>query len=195
VKPVPATDELTVLGDASRYLLGSVLLVRDANLSAPTPCPEWDLRGLLRHLTASLSDVADVLAGRESPVAAPTSRGDNDPVAAIRAGVIDLLAAWTFASTATGRCEVAGRTLPAEIVAHVAATEMVLHGWDIAVACQTDRPIPTTLALALLDVSPRLAEAGVAAHAFAKPVAVSPAATATKRLLALYGRRSRVVAV
>lgn len=189
---MPATDEMTVLANATRYLFRSILLVRHVDLSAPTPCPDWDLRGLLRHVRTSLEHVTDMLAVQEIHNAAgsdPKREAGTDPVASIRAGIVDLLLAWTSVPTADRWCEVWGRTLPARIVVYVAALEMVLHAWDIAQACGTDRPIPTDLASALLRVSPPLAQAGVAGHAFAKPIAVSTTATPSDRLLALFGRR------
>src|SRR6516165_1000705 len=63
-RTVSDTDELSVLAEATRYLFQSLLLVRAADLSAPTPCQDWDLRRLLGHVRSSLADVADVLAVR-----------------------------------------------------------------------------------------------------------------------------------
>ena len=185
------TDELSVLAEATRYLFRSILLVRGADLSAPTPCRDWDLRGLLRHIHASLEEVSDVLAvpdldGRSGPYTTPGARAD--PVAALRAAIVDLLLASTSLPTAGRCCEIWGRSLPAKIVVHVAAIEMALHAWDIAQACRTDRPIPAELASALLGISPPVAEAGLAGHVFAEPLAVSATATAGEQLLALFGR-------
>ncbi|MBV9088328.1 MAG: TIGR03086 family protein [Mycobacteriaceae bacterium] len=185
------TDELTVLADATRYLLGGMLLVRDADLSAPTPCPDWDLGALLRHLHTSLDHVTDVLAPREFRDRRnydPRCDAGADPVAAIRARIVDLLLAWRAAPAPDRWCEIWGRSLPAKVVAYVASIEMAVHGWDIAQACQTDRPIPADLAAALLTVSPPLAQAGEAGNVFAKPVAVATTATPSDRLLALFGR-------
>jgi hypothetical protein len=66
---------------------------------------------------------------------------------------------------------------------------MVLHAWDIAQACRIDRPIPSEVASALLWVSPPLAEAGLAGHVFAEPLASATTATPSDRLLALFGRQ------
>jgi uncharacterized protein (TIGR03086 family) len=188
---VSDTDELSVLAEATRYLFRSILLVRDADLSAPTPCQDWDLRGLLRHIHASLEEVSDVLAVREfdgGSDSAPWQGGGADPVAALRAAIVDLLLASTSLPTAGRWCEIWDRSLPAEIVVYVAAIEMALHAWDIAQACRTNRPIPADLASALLGISPPLAEAGLAGHVFAEPLAVSATATPGEQLLALFGR-------
>jgi uncharacterized protein (TIGR03086 family) len=184
------TDEQSLLAEATRYLFGSILLVREADLSAPTPCRDWDLRRLLWHVRTSLADVTDVLA-------VPASRGDPDvdpaagpdAVAALRAGIVDFLVASTSLPTAGRWCEIHGRSLPAKIVVYVGAIEMVLHAWDIAQACRTDRPIPSDLASALLRVSPPLAEAGLAGHVFDEPLAAPETATPSDQLLALFGRQ------
>jgi uncharacterized protein (TIGR03086 family) len=189
---VSESEELTVLADATRYMFRSILLVRDADLSASTPCPDWDLRRLLQHLQTSLEHVTDVLSVRglhDAPRSDPNRDAGTDAVAAIRARIVDLLVAWTSFPTADRWCEVWGQTLPAKVVVDVAAIEMVLHAWDIAHACRTDRPIPAGLASALLKVAPPLAEAGVAGHVFARPLALPTRATASDQLLALFGRQ------
>ncbi len=186
------TDELPVLAEATRYLFQNLLLVREADLSAPTPCPDWDLRRLLWHVRTSLADVADVLGARDFDRGAERAAADadpSDPIAALRAGIVDFLLASTSLPTAGRRCEIRGRSLPAKIVVYVGAIEMVLHAWDIAQACRTDRPIPSDVASALLWVSPPLAEAGLAGHVFAEPLSSPPTATPSDQLLALFGRR------
>jgi uncharacterized protein (TIGR03086 family) len=189
---VSDTDELSVLAEATRYLFRSLLLVREADLSAPTPCPDWDLRRLLCHVRCSLADVADVLAERDLDRSSERMCADadpSDPVAALRAGIVDFLLASTTLPTAGRWCEIDGRSLPAKIVVYVGAIEMVLHAWDIAQACRTDRPIPSDVAAALLWISPPLAEAGLAGHVFAEPLAPPTTATPSDQLLALFGRR------
>jgi uncharacterized protein (TIGR03086 family) len=177
-------DEPSLLAEASRYLFGSMLLVRETDLSAPTPCQGWDLRRLLRHLRSSLADVTDVLVVREGHGGPGT-----DPVAAVRDGIVDFLLASTLARTAERWCEIAGRPLPAKTVVYVGALEMVLHAWDIAQACRAGRAIPSDLAAALLKVSPPLAAAGLASHVFAEPLPAPRTATPSDQLLALFGRQ------
>ncbi len=186
------TDELTLLAEATRYLFGSMLLVREADLSAPTPCRGWDLRRLLGHLRTSLADVADVLAlhefqddfGLETDPAPGT-----DPVAVLRAGIIDFLLASTSLPTAGRWCAVRDRSLPAKTVVCVGEIEMVLHAWDIAQACGADRAIPSNLASGLLRLAPPIVEAGLAGRVFAEPLAAPTTATPGEQLLSLFGRR------
>ncbi len=190
------TDERSVLAEASRYLFGNLLLVRAADLTAPTPCQYWDLRRLLRHLRASLADVADVLAmrdvGRGRRPGAAAGSDPPDPVAALRAGIVDLLLASASLPAGGRWCAIQGRALPAKTVAQVGAIEMTLHAWDIAQACRIDRPIPSDIAAALLWVSPPLARAGLAGHVFAEPLPAAATATPSDQLLALFGRQRAV---
>jgi len=189
---VSDTDELSVLSAATRYLFQSLLLVREADLSAPTPCQDWDLRRLLRHVRTSLADVTDVLAVRDVGRGfslEPGAAAGSDPIAALRAGIVDFLLASTSLPTAGRWCAIQGRSLPAKIVVYVGAIEMVLHAWDIAQACGIDRPITSEIASALLWLSPPLAQAGLAGHVFAEPLALPTTATPSDQLLALFGRR------
>ncbi|OBF47528.1 TIGR03086 family protein [Mycobacterium sp. 852002-50816_SCH5313054-b] len=184
------TDERAVLTEAARYLFQNLLLVREADLAAPTPCRQWDLRRLLQHVCASLAEVADVLAARDFDEG-PAAR--SDPVGAVRAAIVDFVLAVQAHQTAPGPrgrwCEIQGRTLSAKTVVHVGAIEMAVHAWDIAQACGIDRPIPSETASALLWVSPPLARAGRAGHVFAEPVPAPATATPSDQLLALFGRR------
>ncbi|OBI94271.1 TIGR03086 family metal-binding protein [Mycobacterium sp. 1245805.9] len=187
------TDELPVLAEATRYLFGNLLLVREADLSAPTPCPDWDLRRLLWHVRSSLADVADVLLAGDPDRGServPAEGDPSDPVAALRVAIIDLLLVSNTAPAAGLWCEIYGRALPSKTVVYVGAIEMVLHAWDIAQACRTDRPIPSDVASALLCVSPPLAQAGRAGGVFAAPLASPATATPSEQLLALFGRRA-----
>ena len=178
--------ERTVLGGAARYLARSVRLARDADLSAPTPCPDWDLGRLLGHVRSSLADLTEVLTG-----SCPLDGPGADPVAAVRARVVGLLVAWAAAPRDGRWCQVGDRRVPAEIVVDTAATEMALHAWDISRACGADHPIPAELASSLLEVSPSLVSAGAAGRVFAAPLDVPTLEAPGERLLALFGRRPR----
>jgi uncharacterized protein (TIGR03086 family) len=194
ITPMPETDELSLLADAARYLFQSILLIDDADLSLATPCQDWDLRHLLRHTHASLRHFTEILAARDANADADQSRSqpETHPAAALRAAIVDLLLAATSLPTAGRWCEIWDRLLPAKIVVHVAAIEIVLHAWDIAQACRTHHSIPADLASTLIRVAPPLAKAGLAENFFAEPVEVSTMATPSDQLLALFGRNPSV---
>jgi hypothetical protein len=64
-----------------------------------------------------------------------------------------------------------------------------VHGWDISRACGRHRPIPPTLASDLLTICPLLVTQATRHPQFGAPVAVSPLASASDRLVAFLGRR------
>lgn len=185
-----ATDELSVLSGATRYLFQSLLLIRDTDLSAATPCHAWDLRHLLRHIHTSVLQLTDVLGMQRMTADIDPDAGPTNTVATLRLAIVDFLLAAT-SPPAVGRwCAIGDRSLPARTVVYVAAIEMVLHAWDIAQTCRADHPIPADLATALMAVAPPLAEAGAAQHVFAKPAEVPTTATPSDQLVALFGRRA-----
>src|SRR5579863_5219207 len=46
-----------LLAGALRYALSVCALVKPAELASPTPCEQWDIRALLRHLGESVADL------------------------------------------------------------------------------------------------------------------------------------------
>jgi uncharacterized protein (TIGR03086 family) len=61
--PGPPRDAVALLERAVGYTLGSLHVVTPAALSRPTPCREWNLHALLRHMDdslAALQEAADL---------------------------------------------------------------------------------------------------------------------------------------
>jgi len=80
-------DGAQLLEPSIGYALGVVLAVTPELLSRPTPCPEWDLRMLLRHASESLAAFGEgIEAGRvgldpaveDGDLAADPARADPD---------------------------------------------------------------------------------------------------------------------
>jgi uncharacterized protein (TIGR03086 family) len=183
-------DTSALLGRAVDYTRGSLSHVTGDLLSAPTPCWEWDLEALLRHMDDALlafTEAADVGYVDLGPVL------PHDPatelVRHLRARACALLAAWTH-HPPTGLLEVADLPLPAALVAAAGALEITVHGWDVARACGVHRPIPAALAVALMSVVPQVVHDTDRPHRFADPVDVPPTAAPGELLLGLVGRVS-----
>ena len=94
-----------------------------------------------------------------------------------------------------GDVTVADRGLRADLLAAAGALEIAVHGWDVAQACGVDRPLPTGLALELLDVVPLFVGDADRPRRFAEPVDVPVHARPGTRLLAALGRRARAEGV
>ncbi|HVW43526.1 MAG TPA: TIGR03086 family metal-binding protein [Amycolatopsis sp.] len=176
-----------LLERAVNYTLGSLLLVTPAHMSRPTPCRAWDLEALLAHMNDSLlalHEAADLgHVGLDVPGPVP-----GDPVATLRDRACCLLGAWAVAE-APASVSVGGNALSTSILTSTGAVEIAAHGWDVAQACGRPRPIPPSLAEELLELAPFFVTDLDRPGRFDPAVVISPAATASDRLLAFLGRR------
>ncbi|GHF47338.1 uncharacterized protein (TIGR03086 family) [Amycolatopsis bartoniae] len=177
---------LDLLERAVGYTLGNLRLVSAAHLSRPTPCAGWTLAQLLAHLDDSLLALHEAADLGHVTLDVPEVAGD--PVLGLRARATGLLAAWT-AAEAPDRVDVGGALLTSGILTTAGAFEVAVHGWDVAQACGSPRPLPEPLAEDLLAVAPLLLPEADRPGRFAPAVPVPPFAGASDHLLAFTGRR------
>jgi len=186
------TGGVALLERAMGYALGSLLLVTPDAMSNATPCREWDLRTLLLHMNDSLLALHEAIAvgyvGLD-PVGVCAVPG-ADSVATLRNRACRMIGAWANARE-SGEISIADQALTSSIVAATGAVEVAVHGWDVARACGTDRPIPSALAEELLELCPVLVSDADRPTRFAAPVDGSPLAGPGDRLVAFLGRRPR----
>jgi uncharacterized protein (TIGR03086 family) len=178
------TRGLELLESAVGYALTTTAIVRPQLLSRSTPCTGWNLAMLLDHV----SDSADVL--HDAITAAPVMPArSSDPVRRLRAKLVALLAATARAEPADRPVAVWDRELATSRIAVTGAIEISVHGWDIAVACGADRPMPTGLATVLLATAPLLVPAHARTGLFADPIRLSDPARPGDELVAFLGRQ------
>ncbi|MFE4421997.1 TIGR03086 family metal-binding protein [Streptomyces sp. NPDC056817] len=129
------TDTILDLGPQARLVARLAEGVREEQLGAVTPCPDYAVRNLLGHLIGLAVAFRD--AGRKD-LGATT---DTSPDAAVPdLGPGRDPAAWT------GMTRAGGVDLPGEVAGAVAADELVVHGWDLARATGQDyEPDPAAL--------------------------------------------------
>ena len=176
-----------LLESAVSYALASTRMVTPHLLSRPTPCPGWDLAMLLDHV----SDSADVLheatsAGSVDTLGPPPG---GDPVRQMRGKLTALLAPTAAIGPADRPLETSEPGLTANLVALTGATEITVHGWDIAATCGANRPLPPGLATVLLATAPLLVPPDTRPGLFADPVRLRGPADPGDELLAFLGRR------
>lgn len=191
----PAGGE--VLRQSIGYALASTDLVTPALLTAPTPCAEWDLGMLLRHLSDSLDVLAGAIAcGSVRVQDAPGCLAGGD-AAAVRVRCARLLA--TIPAVTGGRLiavtdespfdgTLSGGVLTDGVLACTGAIEVCVHGWDIAAACGSPRPIPSPLAGVLLRAAYVLVPGDAREGLFGDPLPPPALAGPADRLLAFLGR-------
>ncbi len=124
------------LGPAVAVTARVVAGIRDEQLTAPTPCTDTPVAGLLGHL-AGLA-YAFRMAADKTPVDGTASTDPAHLPADWRSyvpGQLDAMAtAWRDPAAHEGMTAAGGIEMPAGIAAVVALDEVVVHGWDLAVA-------------------------------------------------------------
>lgn len=185
---------VVLLERALGYALGQLHAVTSADLARPTPCSEWDLRGLLMHMDDSLIALQEALdlacVGAEADSPAEPAYGPADSaislVGRLRSHASRLLGALAEASE--GMVWVGGLPVPKSIVTSAGAVDVAVHGWDVARACGRVQPIPERLATEMMEISPLLITGAERPALFAAPVPVPHLASASDRLVAYLGR-------
>ncbi|HEX6418685.1 MAG TPA: TIGR03086 family metal-binding protein [Acidimicrobiales bacterium] len=155
----------------------------------PTPCPDYDVDALVRHLVGWVRSFEAAANGRTFEGDPSVVEVGDDPAARFRAAADSLVAGWR---THGFDREVAmmGGPQPAEIVFNMTVMEYLTHGWDLAVA--TGQPVPYTEGEAAEVL--RRAEGTLPAQyrgasmPFGEVVAVPADAPAIDRLVAFMGR-------
>jgi uncharacterized protein (TIGR03086 family) len=129
-----------------------VVLLREADWSLSTPCPEWDVHALVNHIVAEDLWTGPIVDGATIEEVGDRFAGDllGDPSEAISVAV----------AAATEAVRAVRRRLPDHPVVHLSfgdvaieeyvwqlSADHLVHAWDLAAATGRDR----TLAPALVD--------------------------------------------
>lgn len=170
---------------------------RDDQLGAPTPCQGVTVADLLNHvdgLSVAFTGAAakDRVAGSQAPSASGTRLGPDWRVRISR-HLAELADAWHDEAAWTGMTLAGGLEMPAEVAGHVAINEVLVHGWDIAVATGHDyASAPDLVDAASEFVAPTVAQNPVGSPGlFGPPVAVPEDAMPLDKLIGLTGRDPR----
>ncbi len=127
------------LGPATRALTAIVAGVRDDQLTSPTPCADTSVATLLDHvdgLSFAFTEAANktVAPGGGPPPTPDASNLTPDWRTRIPERLAALADAWRDDDAWTGTTYAGPIEMPAQIAAYVAIDEVIVHGWDLAVA-------------------------------------------------------------
>ncbi len=162
--------------------------IDDSRLDAPTPCTEYDVRGLVNHLIHVVIQFQALAAKRPSDFSTTPDyvAGEPDWRGRFAKETAQLAAAWAAPGALEGKTGL--MDMPATTVSRMALGDLVVHAWDLARATgQTYEPVPEVLA----DITPVWAElvpGGRQMGAFGDPVPTPAGASPLDALLAMTGR-------
>lgn len=157
----------------------------------PTPCDEWDVRDLLNHVVSGNHWAAQLGAG--ATIDGVGSRFDGDQLGDDPLGSYDRSAeAAAAVFEAEGALEapsaVSYGPVPGSVYAGHRFVDVVVHGWDLAVATGQDTTLDPELVTGCLAViRPQLADLQ-ASGAFGPTVPVDPSYDPQTQLLTMLGR-------
>ncbi|MFP4514009.1 MAG: TIGR03086 family metal-binding protein [Acidimicrobiales bacterium] len=184
------------LTPATARLAALVRNVDDDQLDRPTPCPDYRVGDLIDHiggLAIAFTGAAHKARHDGPPTGPPGDAGRLGPDWRARIpGQLDTLAvAWRSPDAWEGMTEAGGLDLPGEVAGLVALDEVVVHGWDLAVATGQPFTCESELVEAAMRFVEPFAEPGREASRnglFGPVVPVEPDAEPLDRLLGLTGR-------
>jgi uncharacterized protein (TIGR03086 family) len=164
--------------------------IRDDQLDDPTPCDGTPVAGLLAHVVGLTT--AFRMAAEKTPVSGGPSASPDDLPPDWRTRVptqLDaLVEAWQQPSAWEGTAEAGGVVMPAPVAAIVTLDEVLVHGWDLAVATGQDYAADPASVAACTGFAEQAVAEGPTPGLFGPPVPVPDDAPPLDRLLGLTGR-------
>ncbi len=172
-------EPLDLYARASQWTLDKVAGAA-GQLDARTPCDEWTVRDLMRHMLDTQRHFVGTANGQQvpPPSATPTATLDPDPARQFDAARAEMLRAY-------GAPDVIDRTGPS---LGIAFADQLLHGWDLATATGQDATMPDDLAATAYDTIHGKFTDEQRKGVFKPEVELGPGASAQDRLLAYTGR-------
>jgi uncharacterized protein (TIGR03086 family) len=159
-------------------------------LSAPTPCVEWDVRGLINHTTGVVARFAASASRTPGTMDPDADWVGTDPRAIFEQAARTNLAAWSQPDALVGTCQIPMGELPAELAAGINFLDTLVHGWDLAKALGLDPSLDSALAAAGLEFARMMMRDEFRGpRGFGPAVAVADGAPTTSQLVAFLGRQ------
>lgn len=174
--------------DGARATLAGV---RSDQWEAPTPNAEWDVQALVHHVVYGNWWAAELASGRTIDEVGDRFEGEllgDEPVAAYDASAEAAASAFEAPGALDAPAAVSYGPVPGSVYAGHRFMDVLLHGWDLAVATGQDRTLDPELVAACLELLEPQAEIFRSAGAFGPAAEVTEGADPQTRLLALTGR-------
>ncbi len=184
-------DTITLLGRALDQTAGVIAAIRTERAALPTPCSEWDVQALVRHLIGQ--DLRNFLVSARGETAdwqAPAGQLGEDWAGEFRAGAQRLLEAWRTADLDRPVAMPGGGQAPLRSRLNHQITELTVHDWDLVQATGQQTDLDPALAERSLAWSRKMLrpEARGPDKAFGAEVPVPPGGSSYDRLAGWFGR-------
>jgi uncharacterized protein (TIGR03086 family) len=156
--------------------------IGDDDFHRPMPCREWDVQALADHL---IDTIARLGAAAELQTTVPDGGSIDERILHLTQPI---LAEWRRRGLAD-KVVFSGRTLPAHLALGILSLELLVHGWDFAVALERPFHVSGAHAAHVLGLASQTLNAHSRATAgFDPPVPVPADASPLDQLIAFTGR-------
>ena len=170
-----------------RFVAGT----KPEQFGAPSPDEGWDVAALLGHIIYGNRWVAPLVAGRTIAEVGDSLEGDQlgaDHVAAYDESGESASAAFEAPGALEAPCAVSYGPVPGSVYAGHRFVDVLIHGWDLAVATGQDPTLdPALVEECFAVIEPQLAELDASGQ-FGTRLDAPPGADRQTQLLALLGR-------
>jgi uncharacterized protein (TIGR03086 family) len=186
-------DRLERTGERFAALVAGV---EDDQWSTATPCPDWDVAALVRHVVTGNRVFIGVLSGHpvnpQLLLEQYASHGARLLPDDVLQSTAELVAAFRRPEVLARPVTVPVGTVPGAVAVDIRIVENIVHGWDLATATGQQSPYDDADADAALEFSRRaMGIVPEGRRPFADPVPVADDAPPLDRLVGLLGRRPR----
>jgi uncharacterized protein (TIGR03086 family) len=161
-----------------------------ADLDRPSGCPGWDVRNLLSHLVGGNLRFAQALRGEPADWPSRDAEPVASPLAEFDASAAEMAAAVAGLDDPKRLVRLEAGEPPAFFAVGVHGADMLVHGWDLAVATGQDPTLDPDLCAAALAVIERYPPSFWGPGQFFAPRIDTSSAEPQARLLAFSGRDS-----
>lgn len=159
-----------------------------ADLDRPSTCAGWDIRTLLSHLVGGNIRFARALRGEPANWATRDAEPVASPLAEFDTSAAGMAAAVAAVDDPTRPVQLAAGEPPAAFAVGVHGADMLIHGWDLAIATGQDPTLDPDLCRTALAVIDRYPPSFWGTGRFFAPRIDSTSTDPQHRLLAFSGR-------
>jgi uncharacterized protein (TIGR03086 family) len=165
--------------------------IKPDQMSAPTPCEDYDVRALLNHVVSGNLWVAPLVEGQTIEQVGDRLDGDkvgDIPLASYEESAASAAAAFNAPGAMAAMVAVSYGPVPGEVYAGHRFLDVLIHGWDLAQATGQDARLDPVLVAACQELIEPQKEMLAASGMFGSPQDVPVGAGAQTQLLAMLGR-------
>lgn len=177
------------LGATRHFVAG----VSESAWSEPTPCADWNVGELLNHIVSGNWWAAELARGTTIEEVGSRLDGDqlgDDALEAYDRSTDAAAAAFEAPGALDAQCAVSYGPVPGSVYAGHRFIDILIHGWDLAVATGQDRTLDPDLVEACWAVVEPQAALLRGSGQFGHDVTVSAGGDPQTQLLAALGRRA-----